>query len=171
MVVVLVSPLSNSFRSGPSYGLEVEGLPEANSMLLDAAARGEDMRPAMAKIKLLFIAGHKENFESRGAFFGEPWPANSPETLERKGRDGGSLSSVMVDEGALEEALSGGTGRRTRVSRGSVSVGVSLIEALFSQGGAAGVRRGVQPKRVVLGITMTQREESVAILTDFLMGR
>ena len=152
--------------------LDIAGLGASAAMLRDAAARGEDMRPAMQRLKALFIEGHRENFESEGSLFGERWPADSPETLARKAREGvPSLQSAMVDEGDLREALSGGKGGRARVSRGSVSVGVSLISALFSQGGAGGPRKGEQPARRVVGISDPQHEESLSILTSFLLGR
>jgi len=152
--------------------LEMEGLGATNQMLLDAAARGEDMRPGMERVKVLFIEGHKENFASRGGFLGHPWAPDSPETLLRKAREGvPSLMDVMVASGDLQEALSGGKGSRTRVSRGSVRVGVKQISALFSQGGASGARRGEQPARPVVGINEAERRESLSILTDFLVGR
>jgi hypothetical protein len=152
--------------------LDIEGLPSTTAMLRDAAARGEDMRPAMARIKVLFIEGHTEQFSSKGAFLGTPWPPNAPETVARKAREGiPALNDVMVGEGTLAEALRGGKGSRTRVSKGSVSVGVSLIQALFSQGGASGARRGVQPARPVLGISDGERDASLSILTDFLLGK
>lgn len=166
-----MSPLTNNFRSGPSYSLEVDSL-GANTMLMDAAARGEDMRPAMSRIKVLFIEGHKANFESHGAFLGAPWEPLSDETEARKAREGiPALNDVLVGEGELQEALYGGKGARTRVSRGSVSVGVATVATQFTQGGASGDRRGTQPKRPVLGISVAETEESVSILTDFLMGR
>lgn len=167
-----MSPLTNSFRSGPSYSIDVAGLPEATAMLQDAAARSEDMRPAMAQIKVLFTEGHKANFDSKGAFLGSPWPDNTDETKARKAREGiPALSDVLVGSGDLQEALSGGKGARTRVSKGSVSVGVAPFYAIFAQGGAKGARRGVEEKRPVLGITDAEREESLSILTDFLIGR
>jgi hypothetical protein len=167
-----VSPITNNFRSGPSYGITIEGLPETSAMLRDAAARGEDMRPAMARIKVLFTEGHKANFDSKGAFLGHPWPDNSDETKARKAREGiPALSDVLVGSGDLQEALAGGKGARTRVSKGSVSVGVSPFYAIFAQGGAKGARRGVEPKRPVLGITDAERDASLGILTDFLIGR
>jgi hypothetical protein len=148
------------------------GLGASADMLLDAAARGEDMRPAMAQVKELFIGGHKKNFDSRGVFFDKPWPDNSPETVARKGREGvPSLMSVMVAGGDLEQALAGGKGSRSRVSKGSVSVGVSLIAALFSQGGASGGRRGDQPARPVVGVPESERQTALRIITRFLTGR
>lgn len=167
-----MSPITNSFRSGPSMSLDIEGVPATAAMLRDAAARGEDMRPAMERIKLLFIEGHKENFASHGAYLGHRWPENSPETIARKAREGvPSLSSLMVNSGGLGEALAGGKGSRSRASRGSVRVGVSLISALFAQGGASGARRGVEPARPVVGISEGEQRESLSILSSFLTGR
>lgn len=169
--MVVAVALTSGFR-GPSYGIEIEGLPEANAMLLDAAARGMDMRPAMARIKVLFTEGHKANFESHGAFLGTPWEPLSEETTTRKAREGiPALNDVLVGTGDLQEAISGGKGAKTRVSKGSVSVGVGLFYALFAQGGATGARRGTEEKRPVIGITEGEREESLAILTDYLVGR
>jgi hypothetical protein len=166
-----VTPITSNF-SGPAYSIDVAGLPEASAMLQDAAARGEDMRPAMAQIKVLFTEGHKANFDSHGAFLGTPWEPLSAETDARKNREGiPALNDVLVGEGNLQEALSGGSGARTRVSKGSVSVGVAPFYAIFAQGGAKGNRRGTEPKRPILGITRAEQEESLAILTDFLMGR
>jgi hypothetical protein len=172
MVVVAMS-LTNNFRSGPSYSIDVAGLPEATAMLQDAAARGEDMRPAMARIKVLFTEGHKANFDSKGGFLGTPWPDNTDETKARKSREGiPALNDVLVGSGDLEEALAGGKGARTRVSKGSVSVGVAPFYAIFAQGGAkGGSRRGTEEKRPILGITAAETEESISILTDYLMGR
>lgn len=167
-----MSPLTNNFRSGPSYGITIDGLPEASAMLRDAAARGEDMRPAMAQIKVLFTEGHKKNFDTKGAFLGERWPELSEETEKRKAREGiPALNDILVGSGDLEQALGGGKGSRTRVSRGSVSVGVKPFYAIFAQGGAKGGRRGVEPKRPILGITPEEQEESISILTEYLLGR
>lgn len=165
--------LRNNFRSGPSLEVDVAGAAEANQMLLDAAARGEDMWPAMARIKVLFTEGHKENFSSKGGFLGRPWPDNTEETKARKAREGiPSLNDVLVGSGDLEEALAGGKGARSRVSRGSVSVGVAPFYAIFAQGGAkGGSRRGSEEKRPILGITEAEARESISILTDYLMGR
>jgi hypothetical protein len=160
--------------NGPAASINVEGLAGTTAMLRDAAARGEDMRPAMGEIRELFIAGHRSQFTSRGAFLGTPWARESPETIARKSRSTiPSLGRVLVEGGGLEEALSGGAGSRTRVSKGSVSVGVdrSLFRALFAQGGASGGRRGVEPKRPVLGINDLEKNTALRILTDYLLGR
>lgn len=160
----------------------MEGLGSTNQMLLDAAARGEDMRPAMQRIKVLLIEGHKEQFASKGAFLGTPWPENSSETLARKAREGvPSLGGIMVNSGDLEQSLSGGKGSRNRVTRGSVSVGTSLFYAIFAIGGASGkgahsrasrgARRGSEPARPPIGINEAERQESLGILTDYLLGR
>lgn len=137
-------------------------------MLRDAAARGEDMRPAMEQIKALLIEGHKEQFASKGAFLGTPWPADSTETIARKARSGvASLASTMVESGDLQQSLEGGTGARSRVSRGSVSVGTSIWWAIFS---IAGTKSG-EPARPPIGISDAEADTSLTILTDYLLAR
>jgi hypothetical protein len=166
-----MSPIANSYRSGPSMALQMDGIGASSAMLRDAAARGEDMRPAMARIRDLLIEGHKEQFATQGSFLGTPWPENSPETLARKARAGiPSLNSPMVASGDLEQSLSGGRGGRTRVSKGSVSVGTSLFYAIFAIRGASGGRRGSEPARPPLGINEAERLTSIRIMTDYLLG-
>lgn len=152
--------------------LKMDGIGATSTMLRDAAARGEDMRPAMARIRDLLIEGNKKQFATQGSFLGTPWPASSPETLARKARAGilPSLSASLVASGDLEQSLSGGKGGRTRVSKGSVSVGTSLFYAIFAIGGASGGRRGTEPARPPLGINEAERLTSLRIMTDYLLG-
>lgn len=150
----------------------MEGLPESAAMLQEAAARGEDMRPAMYRVGLLFQEGHREQFATRGGFLGTPWPENSPETLLRKARSGNSWSgSPLIEEGDLQQAVDGGKGGFLRARKGSVSVGVTDFKARFAQGGASGNRRGVEPARPILGISESESRESLSILTSYLLGR
>ncbi|HEY6731895.1 MAG TPA: phage virion morphogenesis protein [Solirubrobacterales bacterium] len=164
-------PITNAYRSGPRMSLGFEGLDASSEMLRDAAARGEDMRPAMGRIKLLLVEGHERQFESKGDYFGTPWPADSPATITRKAREGvPSLSDTLVSRGDLQAALSGGPGSRSRVSRGSVSVGVSTFTAIFTQGGASGSRRGDQPARPIVGVAAPEQEASRRILLSYLVN-
>jgi phage gpG-like protein len=173
-------PVSSGYRSGPKMSLDMGGLQATSSMLRDAAARGEDMRPAMERIKALLMEGHKEQYATKGAYLGTPWPENSSETLARKSREGiPSLGSVMVASGDLEQSLAGGSGSRTRVTRGSVSVGTWLFYAIFALGGASGkganskasrgARKGSQPARPPIGINEAEEQESIHIMTDYLL--
>ena len=150
----------------------MEGLPESAAMLQEAAARGEDMRPAMYRVGLLFQEGHREQFASQGRYLGTPWPENSEETLLRKARSGvPGLQGSLVEEGDLQQAVEGGKGGFLRARRGSVSVGVKDFKARFAQGGASGNRRGTEPARPILGINEIEGRESLTILTSYLLGR
>lgn len=177
-----MSPIRNGFRSGPRVDIRMDGIDPSAAMLRDAAARGEDMRPAMRRVGLLFMEGNKQQFASHGSLLGTPWPANSPETIARRAREGvSSLGGLMVNSGDLEQSLGGGKGGFLRARRGSVSVGTSLFYAIFAMGGASGkgshsaasrgARRGAEPARPVMGISEAERQESLGILTDFLLGR
>lgn len=164
--------VTNGWGSGPRLQIDMEGLQASSQMLLDAAARGEDMRPAMYRVGLLFQEGHREQFASRGGFLGTPWPENSPETLLRKARSGNSWSSSpLVEEGDLQQAVEGGKGGFLRARRGSVSVGVKDFKARFAQGGAKKNRRGIEPARPILGISTGEVRESLTILESYLLGR
>lgn len=150
----------------------MEGLQASSQMLLDAAARGEDMRPAMYRVGLLFQEGHREQFATQGRLLGTPWPALSEETLVRKARSGvPRLQGILVEEGALQQAVDGGKGGFLRARRGSVSVGVKDFKARFAQGGAKKNRRGTEPARPILGISMGEARESLSILESYLLGR
>jgi hypothetical protein len=137
-------------------------------MLTDIADRGENMRPAMLRIKELLIAGHTEQFRSGGSFLGTPWEANAPGTLTRKAREGvSSLNRPMVASGDLMESLSGGKGGRSRVSKSGVSVGTSLFYAIFHINPK---RKGVPPRPPV-GVNEAQRATALAMMEHHLMGR
>lgn len=141
----------------------------ASSMLEGIAKRGGDLRPAMILVKAILAKGLAKNVATKGRYFGTPWPALSPATLARKARQG-DPSETLNASGRLLQALLGGSGRRTRVSRTRVSVGVSgdFFEALFTQAGASKGRRGNQPARPVLGITETEQQAAVAVLQRYL---
>ncbi len=137
-------------------------------MLTDVADRGENMRPAMLRIKELLVEGHAQQFRSDGAFLGTPWEGNAPSTLARKAREGiPSLNRPMVATGALQESLSGGKGGRSRVSKGAVSVGTSLFYALFH----INPKRKGMPARPPVGINDAQRTAALRIMDNHLMGR
>lgn len=137
-------------------------------MLTDIADRGENMRPAMLRIKELLIEGHRQQFASSGSFLGTPWEANAPGTLARKAREGiPSLNRPMVATGDLQESLSGGKGGRSRVSKSGVSVGTSLYYAIFH---ISPKRKGV-PARPPVGVNEAQRGAAIAIMERHLMGR
>lgn len=155
-------------RGGPRLEIDTKGLRESRQMLTDLAERGENMRPAMLRIKELLIAGHAEQFKSGGAFLGTPWEKNAPGTLARKAREGvSSLNRPMVASGDLMESLSGGKGGRSRVSKSGVSVGTSLFYALFH----INPKRKGMPARPPVGINEAQRMAALRIMDNHVMGR
>jgi hypothetical protein len=151
---------------GPTVELDMHGLRETTGLLRDAADRGDDMRPAMLQIKELLIAGHKKQFSSKGSFLGTPWPANAPSTLARKARLGQS-SEPMEATGALKESLAGGRGKRSRVSRSSVSVGTALFYSVFH----INPKRDGVPARPPVGISEGQRMAALVIMENHILGR
>lgn len=157
-----MSPLSR----GVGMELNVAGLQHTSEMLQEAAARGYDMRPAMLQIRDLLIEGHKEQFASQGRFLDTPWPENAPGTLANKARLGQG-STPMVASGDLERSLSGGRGKRSRVGKGSVSVGTNLWYAIFAMSGT----KSGEPARTPVGINEAQTEAALTLMQEHLLGR
>lgn len=154
-----------TFRSPPRASIDVEGIPGAKRMLSEIARRGLDMRPPLTGIKAILFEGNRKQFESKGSYLGTPWVADKPETIARKGREGvPGLSDTMVASGDLQEALSGGDGSKSRVTKYSVRVGTSLFYAHFSLG-----TQDEQP-RPVSGISDLETNASVRLIEDYLMS-
>jgi hypothetical protein len=151
---------------GPTVQLDMHGLRDASDTLLDAAARGENMRPAFLKIRELLVEGHKKQFSTKGSFLGTPWEMNAPGTLARKARLGQG-SEPMVATGDLRDSLAGGKGKRSRVSRSSVSVGTSLFYSVFH---IRPRRQGV-PARPPVGISEGQRKAALLTMENYILGR
>lgn len=127
------------------------------------AGRATDMRPAFRAIRELIISGHKRNWASQGQHLGERWPANTIGTIERKARMGQSLDPLTAT-GALHRAVHGGRGRYSRVSRTSVSVGVSLFYARFQL-----AKKGRVPRRPMVGIARTTEQAALKIVETYLV--
>jgi hypothetical protein len=144
---------------------------EPVSVLAGMAERAEDFKPAFAIIRELLLSGIQRNFESRGSFLGKAWPGLAAATVARKSREGIPGDLLMGKTRQLSTALLGGAGKRTRVSRLSVRVGVkpSIYWANFAQAGAGGGRRGVQPRRRIIGMAARTELEAVTIIDRYLM--
>ena len=154
-----MSPTGIAFRSGPYAELDFSGLPETTEVLREIGGRGDDMRPATRIVRDLLVKGNRKVFESKGAAIGKPWPDLKPGTLARKARWGvPSLSSVLVESGALEEAALGGKGLRKRASRSGASAGVSLFYAVFQM-----------KLRPPIGIPEAIESQSLTALERYLM--
>jgi hypothetical protein len=134
-------------------------------------ARATNATPAFIAIREILLRGHEQQFESKGAFLGTPWPPLAASTVERKIRQGQS-SEVLKATGALEEALTGGAGKVGTVGKSFARAGVSgkLFQARFAQAGAGGERRGEEPPRPVVGIGVGEGQEAVKLLEAFIVG-
>lgn len=138
--------------------VQVIGEDKAALHIQEMATRAANLRPALNEMKKLINDGFRKQFESQGAYFGSPWPALDPDTVERKGS-----SSPLVASGKLRAALSGGAGRKTRVTSSSVTVGTSLWYAHFAEG------TGRQPERKLSGVAPTQLIEAKNILERYVV--
>jgi hypothetical protein len=156
--------------SGLGVDVDVYGAGTAAGALRRIGAHAVDPRPAMIAIRELLAEGNRQQFASRGSFLSTPWPSNSPGTLARKARMGQG-SSPMQASGALGAAIGGGAGKRTRVSRTSVSVGVapSLFYAVFHFKDIVRSRGGAEPARPPIGISLAERQTALTILEHYLM--
>lgn len=141
------------------FEFQIVGAENAASNMAQIGHRAVDAKPVLALVRDLLIAGHAEAFATQGASFGEPWPALSPETLERGGRQ------PLERTGALKRSLEGGAGRKTSVAKRSVSVGTSLWYGRFAQ---AGTSRG-EPRRAIVGIGSADAEKILTMLQAFIM--
>jgi hypothetical protein len=148
-----------------SFGqtIDLRGVQGSASMLEEIGERAINMRRAFIRIRKLLIEGNKKQFETRGRYLGTPWAQNAPGTLARKARLGQG-SEPMVADGALERALSGGRGKRTRITRSSVSVGAALFYGRFGFG------TDHSPPRPPVGISDETSRLSTSIIEDHLLG-
>lgn len=141
----------------------------AERRLMRMADRTMDMRPAMLEVKEVMMAGHIANFEGQGSEFGEKWKLNTPGTLARKLRMGQG-NEPMKATGALERALQGGKGKRTRVGKSSVRVGVSLKQARYNLIGSYTAETGSRrPRRATIGMSRATRGKSLKICERFIV--
>ena len=137
--------------------------------LAKMADRAIDMRPAMQMVKQVMTEGHIKNFESQGTEFGGKWPLNAPGTVARKLRMGQG-TEPMKATGALEKAIHGGKGRRTRVGKTSVRVGVSLPQARYNLiGSYTAATNSRRPRRATIGMSRGTRSRALEICERFIV--
>jgi hypothetical protein len=145
------------------------GPKEAADKLLVMGEKATNATPAFAAVAALLVEGHKRQFESKGAFLGTPWPADTPATQARKltaGIEGG----INVDSGAMESAAMGGTGKVEVATPSMARAGISgrIYWARFAQAGLSGRRI---PPRPVVGIGASEGQEAIEMLEAFIIGR
>jgi hypothetical protein len=147
----------------PTPTISLQGVKASAAMLNEIGERAVNMRPAFLRIRKLLIEGNRKQFETKGAYLGTPWAKSAPGTLARKARLEQDLTP-MVASGDLERALSGGRGKRTRITRSSVSVGAALFYGKFGFG------TDHSPPRPPIGISDETSRESTSIIEKHLLG-
>jgi phage gpG-like protein len=151
--------------------VEISGAREAVANLSGVAERAGDPRPALRSVKGVLAKGIAKQFTSRGGHLGTPWPENRPGTLARKARLGQGAETLTAS-GALGTALTGGKGKRHRVTRSSVSVGVDIWNAHFAHGGTKGAGKSGQtsaPERTIMGISDADNARAVRDVERYIL--
>lgn len=151
----------------PQPELSIDGVESTVDLLQGLGERADDMRPATRQIRELLKRGHREQFRSKGAYLGTPWPADSDATIERKSRLGvPGLMSTMVLSGELQEAAEGGKGSSGSATRSLASAGVRIFYARFH----IDPKRAGMPPRPVVGIHPKDEARSLRIVEEHLLG-
>lgn len=140
-------------------GCRVFGDEEAIDGLQDLADRARNMRPATRVSREILRAGLKKNAESKGAYFGDSWPPNSPSVQFKKGSAG---DRTLEWTGALLTALKGGKGKRGSATKKTASAGVNIFYARFHQAPAEHL-----PERRVVGVSTGDRRQIVRVVKRY----
>lgn len=141
------------------------------STLTALGAKVDNMRPVFVSVRDLMLKDQRRNFDQRGGVFGAKWRGTSPETMERKHNREGQPGSILTATGELATAARGGKGKFTRITKSQVRVGINkrIFYARFHQAGAPqGSRRGVLPKRELVGIAPATRRTSLDLIARYL---
>ena len=141
---------------------EVTGELKVAEELMEMAKRARDPRPAMRKARDIMITANRKQFETSGAYLGDPWPEDSEETLKRKRRKGQDTRPNRAT-GAMETALSGGRGRSTSATKTGARAGTKIFYARFAQVGTKN-----QPQRQVVGLHSRDRRKVLMVLDKFV---
>lgn len=91
-----------------SWKLEVEGLTEEERRAARLGAMLSDFRPWWPMLVPLFIGWMREQFETEGAFGGEPWAPLSPDYAAWKAEHYPG-KGILIAEGDLRKAASNPT--------------------------------------------------------------
>jgi hypothetical protein len=145
--------------------VEIIGAREAIADLSGVAERAGDPRPALRDVREILAGGIAKQFASKGGHLGTPWPANKPGTLARKARLGQGAETLTAS-GALGTALGGGRGKRHRITRASVSVGVSG-DLWYGQFAQTGTKRA--PERKIVGISKADNARAVRRVERYII--
>lgn len=122
-----------------------------------------DLRPALAEIGEVLIESTKQRFVSQTGPDGQPWPENSPVTIERKGRN-----QPLIDiTGNLMDAI-----YYNLVGNDALEIGSPMQYAAMQQFGGTKAEFpflwGDIPARPFLGISDEDRDEILTIVRTHL---
>jgi phage virion morphogenesis protein len=124
-----------------------------------------DLRPALAEIGEVLIESTKQRFGSQTGPDGQPWPANSPVTIERKGRD----QPLTGKTGNLMDAI-----YYNLVGNDALEIGSPMKYAAMQQFGGGKDEFphlwGDIPARPFLGVSDSDRSAILDILRDHLQA-
>jgi phage virion morphogenesis protein len=136
---------------------------EALNGLNELLRRTGDLRPAMAEIGETLTESTKQRFGSQAGPDGQPWPANSPVTIERKGRD----QPLTGETGSLMDEI-----HYNLVGNDALEVGSPMEYAAMQQFGGDQAEFshlwGDIPARPFLGFSDEDQDEILAIIQAHL---
>jgi len=131
--------------------------------LQDLQRAAGDLRPALAEIGETLIESTKQRFSSKTGPDGQAWPANSPVTIERKGRD----QPLIGETGSLMDAI-----HYNVISHDTLAVGSPMAYAAMQQFGGTKAEFphlwGDIPARPFLGVSDNDQAEMLDILREHL---
>lgn len=128
-----------------------------------------DFGPLLEELGEIMSEAERDNFDSQGAVFGEPWASLSPSTLKEKERLGYPATS-MVRTGTLRDEAGGA------IAMDGDSVTAGFDEALvpyatYHQPAALGGSNnggGRLPTRILVSFSAQEQEAMLQKVQDFL---
>jgi phage virion morphogenesis protein len=131
--------------------------------LQDLQRSAGDLRPALAEIGEVLIESTKQRFGSQTGPDGQPWPENSPVTIERKGRN----QPLTGETGNLMDAI-----YYNLVGNDALEIGSPMQYAAMQQFGGTKAEFpflwGDIPARPFLGVSDEDRDEILTIVRTHL---
>ena len=127
-----------------------------------------DFGPLLEELGEIMSEAERDNFDSQGAAFGEPWAALSPSTLAEKSRLG-FPAATLVRTGLLRDEAGGAVA----MDADSVTAGFdpTLVPyAAYHQPAALGGSNsgGRMPSRILVAFSPAEQESMLQAVQDYL---
>lgn len=150
---------------------EVIGEDKVLLNLAEMQERALDARPATRKVRELFVASDKKNFESEGAYIGKSWAPLAEATLARKKREGIDPRPLHGKTGDLGTAVGGGRGKRTGATKATARAGVGVWYSVFTRGskGSVDSHNTGEPARMIVGLKTSEYDDVLTIVADWVV--